>query len=182
LISSNLSKPLQTALDHLQVGGSLSQSLKGFEARPQQQAMLQGVLQAYQEHSIALVEAGTGIGKSIAYLIPAILHAAKTGERTVISTNTITLQEQLVHKDIPLVLNALGLTIKAELVKGMGNYVCVRKMEEALAEIQLLPPEEAQELQRMETWLSDAKEGTLSELSIVPSYATRERTLAEGDA
>lgn len=172
---------VQSALKLIQPGGRLSQNLKGFEVRPQQKAMMQGVLEAYQDKAIALIEAGTGIGKSVAYLIPAILHAAKTGERTVISTNTITLQEQLIQKDIPMVLKALGLDVKAELVKGMGNYLCLRKYEEALGESQLLLPEESEELSRMEGWLSNTKEGSLAELPFVPSYATRERTAAESD-
>lgn len=170
-----------SALALIQPGGRLAQHLKGFEARPQQQAMLQGVLQAYQDQAIALIEAGTGIGKSVAYLIPAILRAAKTGERTVISTNTITLQEQLIHKDIPMVLQALGLEVKAELVKGMGNYLCLRKTEEALMESQLFSPDEAEELQRIEAWRGQTHDGSLSDLPFVPSYATRERTAAESD-
>lgn len=165
----------------IKVGGPLSQCINGFEPRPQQQAMLEGVQKAYEDNAIALIEAGTGVGKSLAYLIPAILHAAKTGERTVISTHTITLQEQLVYKDIPMVLKALGLEIKAELVKGMGNYLCLRKYEEALAESPLLPPEEAQELTRMEGWQGTTQQGSLSELPFVLSPANRERTAAESD-
>lgn len=172
---------IDQVLGLIQAGGRLAEQLTGFEARPEQQAMMRGVLEAYRDESIALIEAGTGIGKSVAYLVPAILWAAKFGERTVISTNTITLQEQLIEKDIPLVLKALGVEVKASLVKGMGNYLCLRKYDEALFQMPMLPKEEADELARMEPWCEKTADGTLSELSFVPSYATWERTGAETD-
>src|ERR1700691_2951386 len=110
----------------LQQNGVLSTFLKGFEPREQQQQMLLNIIDAYNHDKIALIEAGTGTGKSIAYLIPAILWAAKRKERTVHSTNTINLQEQLIDKDIPLLLKARNLQMKTVLVKGMDNYVCLR--------------------------------------------------------
>lgn len=163
----------------IQPGGRFSQYLQGFEARPEQQEMMRAVLDAYHDQAVALIEAGTGIGKSIAYLIPAILWAAKFGERTVISTHTITLQEQLIEKDIPLVIKALGLDVKATLVKGIGNYLCLRKFEEATTE--LLPPNEMEELKLLESWRATTRDGTRSELSFAPSAAIWERTCAEAD-
>src|SRR5688572_730491 len=133
---------VELVLSTLDPYGPLSQSLKGFEPRDQQRSMMRNVLDAYNRNAIALIEAGTGTGKSIAYLIPAMLWAVHNQERTVISTNTITLQEQLVIKDIPLLAKALNLDIQAVLVKGMGNYVCLRKLDDARHEAYSLTSEE----------------------------------------
>ena len=96
----------------LQPNGHFARFVRSFEARPQQQEMLKVIIDAYNEDKIALIEAGTGTGKSLAYLIPAILWAVKHKQRTLISTHTITLQEQLLKKDIPLVCQALDAKIK----------------------------------------------------------------------
>ena len=133
-----MSEHIKEALSILDQDGPLSRSLKGYEPREQQRQMLLNVLQAYEEGGIALVEAGTGTGKSLAYLIPAVLWALKYKERTVISTNTINLQEQLIQKDIPLLLKALNVDLKAVLVKGMGNYVCLRKLDAIKHELRFL--------------------------------------------
>jgi ATP-dependent DNA helicase DinG len=108
-------------LNLLQSDGMLCRNSKGFEPRDQQQRMMGNVIDAYNHDQIALIEAGTGTGKSLAYLIPAIIWAARRNERTVISTHTITLQEQLIRKDIPHLLEALNLQLKVVLVKGMNN-------------------------------------------------------------
>ena len=144
---------------------------------------MQCVLDAYENNALALIEAGTGIGKSIAYLIPAILWAATTGERTVISTHTIPLQEQLLQKDIPLLMKALGLEMKVSLVKGMSNYVCMRKWSDEIDLVGTLPPQEADELLKMEPWVdalyTNSSEGSLSRLPVLPSHATWERIAAD---
>ena len=126
-------------LEMIGPGGLLTQHLPAFQPRAGQQSMMKCVLEAYDKSAIALIEAGTGIGKSIAYLLPAILWAAKTGERTVISTHTIPLQEQLFQKDLPLLLKALGLEMQVSLVKGMGNYICLRKWGHVINEAICLP-------------------------------------------
>src|SRR5262245_55255783 len=119
----------------IEADGLLCRSLKGFEPRLQQQRMMANIIDAYNHNHITLIEAGTGTGKSMAYLIPALLWAAKCNERTVISTNTITLQEQLINKDIPHLLEALNLQLKVVLVKGMNNYLCLRKLEDVHMEL-----------------------------------------------
>lgn len=178
---------LQNSLDPEKVaalldqGGPFSMMLKGYESREEQKKMLQDVVEAYNEEQIALIEAGTGTGKSVAYLIPALLWASKHQERTVISTHTITLQEQLLSKDIPLVAKALGVEIKAVLVKGMSNYLCLRKLEEAIAERSLLPENEADELDNIEAWSQNTRDGSRSSLPMVPSATTWERVCAESD-
>ncbi|NGX41832.1 MAG: hypothetical protein K940chlam7_00106 [Chlamydiae bacterium] len=165
----------------LQPDGPLSHHIRGYESREQQQGMLCDVIDAYNNDAIALIEAGTGIGKSMAYLIPAILWSVQNQERTLISTNTITLQEQLLQKDIPLATKALGVDLKAVLVKGMRNYVCLRKLGDAAIEKRLLSDKEAEELEQIEDWGEITRDGSLSDLSFVPSHQTWERVCAEGD-
>lgn len=162
--------------------GQLSKSLKGFECRVQQQMMMANVIEAYNSNLITLIEAGTGTGKSIAYLVPALIWAAQYKERTVISTHTINLQEQLVSKDIPQLIDALNLKLKVALVKGMGNYVCLRKLEDAQMELRLFPSDESEEILKIDKWKSSAVEGSRSELPFTPSSATWDRVGAEGDA
>lgn len=168
-------------LEILQSGGILSQNLKGFEPREQQRQMMRNILDAYNNSGIALIEAGTGTGKSIAYLIPALLWASNNKERTLISTNTINLQEQLIHKDIPLLTKALKLDVKSVLVKGMNNYICLRKLEEAQEGLRLLPPEEADEIQSIDVWKERTHDGSRSDLPFVPLSQVWEKVSAEND-
>lgn len=140
-------------------GGLLSQHLDGYERRIEQLEMARQIAEAYSKDHIALIEAGTGIGKSLAYLAPAILWAMKHKERTVIATHTISLQEQLIKKEIPFLLKVLGVDLKAVLVKGMGNYLCLRKY----AELDEENPE-------LENWVMRTEEGSRSGLNFfVPS-------------
>lgn len=172
---------LKKTLALFEEGGHLSRTIKGFEPRLQQRQMAENVLEAYQYHRISLIEAGTGTGKSMAYLVPALLFAAKYQEKTVISTHTITLQEQLIQKDIPHLLKALNLQLKAVLVKGMNNYICLRKLEDAKTEANLFPSEETEEIKFIAN-IKNLREGSRSELSFVPSPKTWEKISAESDA
>lgn len=164
-----------------QAGGILSRHLPGFELRRQQLEMLGKVLDAYNQDQVALVEAGTGTGKSLAYLVPALMWAAENQERTVVSTNTINLQEQLMKKDIPFLKKALGIDVKAVLVKGMGNYLCLRKFEDALDEGAYLNPEEQEELTRIDQWRASTNDGSKSSLRFLPKAQTWEKIRVEGD-
>ncbi len=172
----------QKILKLLQADGLLGRSLKGFEPRQQQQDMMSNIINAYNHNYISLIEAGTGTGKSLAYLIPALLWAAKCNERTVISTNTITLQEQLIDKDIPYLLKAFDLHLKVVLVKGMGNYLCLRKLEDAHMELHLFPNDENQEIEKIEAWRQTTTDGSRSEMPFVPSPTTWDRVGAESEA
>jgi ATP-dependent DNA helicase DinG len=124
-----------TPLDALEVAaiaeprGALSQHFPHYENRPQQVTMMQYVTEALSKSKHLLVEAGTGIGKSLAYLIPAFLWASQNGRRVVISTNTINLQDQLIHKDIPDLQEALQADYRAAILKGKANYLCPRRLE-----------------------------------------------------
>lgn len=113
----------------LEYGGEFSNHFPHFEHRPEQVEMLRAITKGISESQHLLVEAGTGIGKSFAYLIPAALWAYKNGHRVVISTNTINLQDQLINKDIPDLQDALDINIRATVLKGRSNYLCPRRLE-----------------------------------------------------
>ncbi len=166
----------------VQTNGLLSRTLKGFEPRLLQQQMMENIIDAYTQDHIALIEAGTGTGKSLAYLIPALIWAAHHHERTVISTKTITLQEQLINKDIPHLLSALNLKLKVVLVKGMNNYICLRKLEDSQAELRLFSVEENEQIQKIEAWHRSTPDGSRSSLPFIPSAITWDRVGAESEA
>lgn len=160
--------------------GALSRHVKGYEFREAQGAMLRCCTEAYNGKQVAIIEAGTGTGKSLAYLLPALLWAVKNKERTVISTNTINLQEQLLHKDIPLLMKAFGFNVKVVLMKGMGNYLCLRRLSDALGESGLIPHGDMEEIKVIAA-RSGGTDGSKSELPFVPSGRVWERLCAEGD-
>jgi ATP-dependent DNA helicase DinG len=162
--------------------GLLSRSLKNFEERPGQQEMAQQIIDAYEQDLIALIEAGTGTGKSLAYLVPAVIWALKHQEKTVITTHTIALQEQLMHKDIPFLLKTMDVEIKACLVKGMGNYLCLRKLTELQDQPLLFSSEETKEIQAIEQWSEKTVEGSRSDISFPVSPVTWEKVGAEGES
>ena len=137
----------------------------GFEFRPQQQQMAAAVAEALENGEPLLVEAGTGVGKSLAYLIPSIRFALQNGRKAVISTHTINLQEQLFHKDIPTVKKALGCQFQAALLKGRANYLCKTRLRRAMEQSKdLFNQEEARQLHHLLEWYRQCPEGSLSEL------------------
>ena len=162
--------------------GLLSCFLKDFEERPAQTAMAREILSTYANNQIALIEAGTGIGKSLGYLIPAIFWALKAKKKTVISTHTIALQEQLIHKDIPFLLKVMDLDLKACLLKGMSNYLCIRKLKDIQQQPLLISSDEVQEVGAIEKWEEKTEEGSRSEISFSLSPGTWEKVAAEPDA
>jgi ATP-dependent DNA helicase DinG len=148
--------------------GLLSKA-QNFEFRPQQQEMAVAVARALEEDRHLVVEAGTGVGKSLGYLVPSILFALEQHKKAIISTYTINLQEQLLHKDIPILKKILPVEFEAALMKGRQNYVCPRRLERALqSSKELFTGPEENELQRIAQWASKTRDGTLSDLSIEP--------------
>ncbi|MEZ4643316.1 MAG: exonuclease domain-containing protein [Chloroflexota bacterium] len=149
----------------MQPGGNFDRVFPGFEHRPQQVQMLQAVVTAFNEGQHLLVEAGTGTGKSMAYLLPAAFWAYENGRRVVISTNTINLQDQLILKDIPTLQQALPFTIRAAVRKGRSNYVCTRLFQQ----LRHNGPRDADEMvlfARILLWLPQTQNGDVAELTI----------------
>jgi len=147
----------------LEEDGLLSARFPGFEYRPQQVQMLEAVAQAFNASSHLLVEAGTGTGKSIAYLLPAIHWAVQNGERVVISTNTINLQDQLSQKDIPDLREILPFEVRASVLKGRANYLCRRRLG-LMQDKRDLSGEELSVLAKVLVWLPNTVTGDRAEL------------------
>ncbi|MGE4489464.1 MAG: ATP-dependent DNA helicase [Kiritimatiellales bacterium] len=155
-------------------GGGLEKAHEGrefpFEIRPQQQRMARAVAEACAGSCHLAVEAGTGVGKSFAYLVPLILNALEQNVRAVVATYTITLQEQLIEKDIPFLQKALGIDFKARLVKGRSNYLCLRRLARARQMGgDLFDSSKEVELDMIRAWADHAKEGSRQELEPQPS-------------
>ena len=155
-------------------GGPLARALSGFEARAGQVQMAQLVERGFLEGMHTIVEAGTGVGKSLAYLVPAV----RSGKKIVLSTGTIALQEQLVRKDIPLVERALGMPIRVSLLKGRNHYLCKQKYERMRAE-RLVP--QSRSMQEMWAWGAATATGDRAELPFLPKSDEWEQLDADAD-
>ena len=127
-------------------GGALAQRVPGFRHRPQQLDMARAILDAVERSQVLVVEAGTGTGKTFAYLVPALV----AGGKVIVSTGTKTLQDQLFDRDLPAVREALASGASAALLKGRANYVCLYRLERAAREARLTSREEAAALRRIE--------------------------------
>ena len=148
--------------------GLLSRS-KNFEYRPQQQQMAVAVARALEMKEHLVVEAGTGVGKSLAYLVPAILFAATNKRKAVVSTHTINLQEQLVEKDLPVLVKILPVKFHFAMLKGRQNYLCTRRLHKAMQQADsLFTTPEAEELKRIFEWSKTTTDGSLSDFEIEP--------------
>ncbi|MGZ4965575.1 MAG: ATP-dependent DNA helicase [Chthoniobacterales bacterium] len=142
---------------------------KNFEYRPQQREMAMAVARVLEEERHLVVEAGTGVGKSIAYLVPAILFALEQKKKAVVSTYTINLQEQLLYKDIPILNKILPVEFEAALMKGRQNYLCPRRLQRAMEQAgELFTSSEQAELVRLAEWAAKTRDGSLSDLGFEP--------------
>jgi ATP-dependent DNA helicase DinG len=142
---------------------------RNFEYRPQQQQMAVAVARALAEREHLAVEAGTGVGKSLAYLIPSILYAVGERKKAVISTHTINLQEQLIEKDLPMLAAILPVRFSYTMLKGRQNYLCTRRLHKAMEQADhLFTSPETQELQRIYEWSRTTHDGSLSDLDPEP--------------
>ncbi len=153
----------QEVLAGLAARGPIANALPEFEERPQQLEMAQAICQAFNEGRHLIVEAGTGVGKSLAYLLPAVQFAQRNRARVVISTHTINLQEQLYNKDLPLIAKALGTPIRSCVLKGRNNYLCMVRFRAMLARPNL-SPQQAFALAKVVAWLPSTTTGDRSEL------------------
>jgi len=149
----------------LEYGGPFARYFEYYENRPQQVEMLRAVTQALNQGQHLMVEAGTGTGKSFAYLIPAALFALQNEQRVVISTNTINLQEQLIKKDIPDLRAALGIDLQAAVLKGRSNYLCPRRVE-MLRQRGPEGVEEMRVLAKVLVWLAQGGSGDRTEINL----------------
>ena len=147
-------------------GGLFARSFAGYEYRPQQVEMLEAIVEAMNTPTHLLVEAGTGTGKSLVYLLPAIYYAVQNGRRVLISSNTINLQDQLFNKDIPDLREMLPITFTAALLKGRGNYLCLRRLSRFRRSRQL-SVEQARVLAKVVAWLPTTATGDRSELLLI---------------
>ena len=148
-------------------GGPLAAAAGDFEyeARPQQVDMARAIAAALEENRHLIVEAGTGVGKSFAYLVPLIHAAVARKIQAVVSTYTISLQEQLISKDIPFLKQHMGLDFKAVLVMGRSNYLCLRRLSRARRMSgELFKSEEQEELDRIRAWADKTSDGSIQEL------------------
>jgi ATP-dependent DNA helicase DinG len=142
---------------------------KNFEFRPQQQEMAVAVARALQNREHLAVEAGTGVGKSLAYLIPAILFAVAERKKAIVSTHTINLQEQLTEKDLPMLAQILAVKFSFSMLKGRANYLCTRRLQKAMQQSgNLFTSSEAEELQRIYEWSKETRDGSLSDFEVEP--------------
>ena len=179
-----------TPIDALDVAGTLgprgavARHLGRFEDRPSQRDFAAHVADGYNDGGVLLLEAGTGVGKSFGYLVPALAWARANGERTVVSTNTINLQAQLVAKDLPLLADALGGEPRASfaLLKGWRNYLCLARLGTAqLGQASLLEPDKVDELLSIAAWAGHTADGTLGDLPFTPAPEVWDEVSAEPD-
>ncbi|MGI8423186.1 MAG: ATP-dependent DNA helicase [Chloroflexota bacterium] len=165
----------------LSPGSPLATSLTGYESRPGQIRMARAVAKALNERLHLLVEAGTGTGKSLAYLLPVVGYAVSNGRRVVVSTNTINLQEQLFFKDIPLLRQALPVDFRAAVLKGRANYLCLRRWRGFLREGLTSDPDRLLAAKVL-IWLRVTETGDRSELALDEHESVRWHTHLGADA
>ncbi len=161
--------------------GLLSRA-SNFEYRPQQQEMAVAVARALANKEHLAVEAGTGVGKSLAYLIPAILYARAAGKKAVICTHTINLQEQLTEKDLPMLQGILPVEFSFTMLKGRANYLCTHRLHKARQHAEsLFTSSESQELERIYEWSRNTSDGSLSDFDIEPDPKVWAQVCSERD-
>ena len=170
----------ETAL-YLSSSGPLAKISPYFEERPAQIELVKEISSAFNDDAVGLFEAGTGVGKSFAYLVPAMLWALENKERVVISTGTINLQQQLSEKDIPQAEKIIAKKVKAVLVKGRQNYVCLRRLSEVGTERDLFN-DETEIFDRINDWAKTSATGSKSDLSFMPPENLWQRVNSEADA
>jgi ATP-dependent DNA helicase DinG len=163
--------------------GPIAKQHARYEDRESQRAMAATIARVYNDGGVGLLEAGTGVGKSLGYLVPALRWAAANGERTVVSTNTINLQEQLVGKDLPFLKLALSdQKVRFALLKGWRNYLCLSRLEQATGgAAQLFDDGMAGEVASIAAWAAKTSDGSLADLPVPPRAEVWDEVAAEPD-
>ncbi len=147
--------------------GLLAQHLQGFTFRPQQLAMAEQVAETLEQGGVLITEAGTGTGKTFAYLVPVLL----SGRKVIISTGTKNLQDQLFKRDLPTVRDAMAIPVNVALLKGRSNYLCIHRMESAVLEGRLRAPEMVDHLMNVQRWSGRTRSGDIVELHDIPEQS-----------
>ena len=172
--------------DILAPGGLVARGLAGYERRDEQLQMAHAVDQAFADAEHLIVEAGTGVGKSFAYLAPAIMHTVQHGRRrrAVISTYTIALQEQLIGKDIPFLAELLPVKFTATLGKGRGNYICFRRLAAAVKGASKLfaSQRDVEQLTKLAAWAMETETGSLQDITFKVDPGVWDRVRSESSA
>lgn len=150
--------------DALSDGGVLAVKIPGFAPRTPQQQLAMAIAETVEDRAVLLAEAGTGTGKTFAYLVPSLL----SGLKTIVSTGTRALQDQLYHRDLPRVRDALGVGIKTALLKGRANYLCKYRLEKSKGEPRFTSKEQITQFQRIVAWSGRTRMGDLAELDALP--------------
>lgn len=163
--------------------GPIAKHHERYEDRASQRAMATRIGRMFNDGGVALLEAGTGVGKSLAYLVPALRWSAANGERTIVSTNTINLQEQLVGKDLPFLAKALtDQKVRFALLKGWRNYLCLLRLEQArMSGASLFEDGTESDLDALSEWSTRTADGSLSDLPITPKQEVWDEVVAEPD-
>lgn len=171
---------LVAEVEHIFGPTGLFSKSSAFEYREQQQRMAMEVARALVDGGNLMAEAGTGVGKSFAYLVPAILFAVRRKKKAIICTNTINLQEQLFEKDLPILKQVLPLEFSFSMLKGRGNYLCTRRLDKAMQQSQsLFTTSEAAELRRIWEWSQETMDGSLSDFDAEPDPRVWEQVCSE---
>lgn len=171
----------EDAANLISKGGELSKKSVFFEEREGQIELLKNICDSFNENKIGVFEAGTGVGKSFAYLIPSILWALQNNQKVIVSTGTINLQQQLCEKDIPFVEKILNKKIKFILMKGRQNYVCLRRLNDAASVLELFE-NETDDIKNIAEWAKSSSTGSKTELSFMPSENIWSKVNSESDA
>lgn len=176
MIKANTSLDIEKVLSQ---DGAIAQRFSDFERRPQQVEMAVAVREAFANRRHLAVEAGTGVGKSFAYLIPAIEAIGRGAGKVLVSTYTITLQEQLIGKDLPILADALAYAFTPGLAKGRNNYLCFRRLEFAIRRQKGLFDQFAGELEEIKDWASRTEDGSLSDIGHIPKASVWDAVKSE---
>ncbi|MEZ5447502.1 MAG: ATP-dependent DNA helicase [Thiolinea sp.] len=157
-------RDLSTLLD---ATGAFASHIPGYQPRPQQQAMAEAIAELLDDEGVLVIEAGTGVGKTFAYLVPVLA----SGCRVVLSTGSKTLQDQLFFKDLPLVRKALQLSVQTALLKGRANYLCKHRLRQSLLDGRFDDRRQVGWLRRIDDWSGLTKTGDIAEMTAVPRDA-----------
>ena len=177
----NLLKLKEKVVNILGEGGVVSRSLENYELRPQQLKMAEAICESIEIGKHLIVEAGTGIGKSLAYLVPFIIYATETNRKVIISTNTKALQQQLYQKDLPFLKKSLGIEFYYALCLGSENYLCIRRLKSEFTYDLFDSNMQLNDAKRIIEWYSKTRSGIKSELDFIPIDEVWDRVSREPD-